>query len=191
MTTLSVPTKYTPQEVTRLSDQDRKLYELVGGNLVEKIQVSTQANWVAGQIAFLLKTTYPASRAYVFPEQPTYCFPDGEMRRPDVALVWAERLPEGLNDDELHVAPDLVVEVVSPTNRFDEQVDRVADYLDAGVPIVLVAQPARRWIHVYRKDESVALLRAKDTLKDEPLLPGLILPVADCFPAVTVQKVGT
>ena len=190
MTTVAAPIGYTPEEVSRLSDQTGKLYELVGGNLVEKAQMSTMANWIAGQVAFLLKSAFPSSRAYVLPEQPTYCFSNPrQMRRPDVALVWSERLPGGLSDDELHIAPDLVVEVVSPTNTFDAQLVRVAEYQEAGVPIIWVAQPALRWLHVYRKDGSVAVLRAPDAFKDEPLLPGLTFAVADVFPAA--PPVGT
>src|SRR4051794_24941778 len=101
MTTVAAPTRYTPEEVARLSDQTGKLYEVVGGQLVEKVQVSTLANWISGQVVVLLRSTYPAARAYAFVEQPTYCFADpDQQRRPDVALVWAERLPAGPTDDE-------------------------------------------------------------------------------------------
>src|SRR4051794_30887331 len=137
MATTAAPIRYTPADVERLSHQAGKLYELVDGELVEK-EVSTLANWVAGQILTLLNTVYGANRAYVFTEQPTYCFDDAfkEGKRPDVCLVWADRLPGGPNDDELQVAPDLVVEVVSPTNGFSQQLARVRKYLRAGVPVV-------------------------------------------------------
>src|SRR5262245_50836296 len=142
MTTIAAPTRYTPADVERLSHQTGKLYELVGGELVEK-EVSTLANWVAGQIVTLLNSLYGPQRAYVFVEQPTYCFDDSlkDGKRPDVCLVWTERLPEGPNDDELYVSPDLVVEVASPTNGFSQQLSRVRKYLRAGVPIVWVIDP--------------------------------------------------
>jgi Uma2 family endonuclease len=183
MTTISTQTEYTPEEVSRLSDETGKLYELVDGALVEKVVMSQRSIWVATQLSFRLNTAYDSTKAYVFVEQPTYCFENPrQMRRPDVALVWANRLPGGLSDDDLHIPPDFVAEVVSPTNTFDQQVGRVAEYLEAGVPLVWVVQPARRWIHVYRQDGSVALLRAKHTVRDEPLLPGFVLNVADIFP---------
>lgn len=182
MTTLAAPTTYTPEDVARLSAETGKLYELVGGRLIEKPPISTTANWVATRVSFFLQSTYDPARAFVFVEQPTYCFDPGEMRRPDVALVWAERLPGGLSDDELRVVPDLIVEVVSPSNKYIEQMDRVEQWLDVGVPMVWLIEPTLRWAHVYRRDGSVTLLRDADTFQNDPLLPGLTLRIADVLP---------
>lgn len=190
MTTIAPPIPFTPEEVARLSDEHGKLYELLDGQLVEK-NVSTRANWMAGQISFLLHQAYPPSRVYIFIEQPTYCFGDqGTMRRPDVALVWVERLPQGLSDEELHVAPDLVVEVVSPTNRYTDLLGRVDEYLGAGVPIVWVVEPERRLLHVYRRDGSVALLRSGDAIRGEALLPDLDLNISHFFPPAPAAAPG-
>jgi Uma2 family endonuclease len=180
----STSTRYTPAEVARLSDQDGKLYELAAGNLVEKPAMSTLSNWIAGQLMFLLKSCYPPDKAYVIHEQPTYCFEAGEMRRPDVLLVWAHRLAPGLTHDELFTVPDFAAEVVSPTNTWSGIRDRVEDFLSAGVPLVWVVEPDTRSVHAYRKDGSIALYRANDIVKSEPALPGLTLRVADLFPPV-------
>jgi Uma2 family endonuclease len=186
MTTATTPILLTPAEIARLSDETGRHYELIDGGLVEK-PMSTRANWLASRISHLLQLAYPPARAFVFTEQPTYCFADPrQMRKPDVALVWSERLPAGSDDDELHIAPDFVAEVVSPTNTFDDQLDRVASYLEAGVPLVWVVQPRRRWVHVFRRSGPAALYRAADTIDQEPLLPGLSLPVADLFPVAPV-----
>src|SRR5687767_13660496 len=99
-TTAATPTRYTPADVERLSYRDGKLYELVHGVLVDKHapvadhvlvekHVSTRSNAVAVKIGIALSGRYPDTEARVFIEQPTYCFPDGRMRRPDVALVWS------------------------------------------------------------------------------------------------------
>lgn len=194
MTTTAAPIRYTPADVERLSDRDGKLYELVNGALVEKHapaehalvekHVSTRSNAVAVKIAVALSGRYPDAEARVFIEQPTYCFPDGRMRRPDVALVWSRRLPADLTHDELEIAPDLVAEVVSPNNTFFEQLDRVEEYLRAGVPTVWVVDPTHRTVHVYRNDGTYDLLRSGDVFADEPLLPGLSFRIADIFPAV-------
>lgn len=190
MTTITTPLRYTPADVARLSDQDGKLYELAAGNLVEK-PMSTRANLISTKVAHLLMSSYSESRAYIFTEQPTYCFADpSTMRRPDVALVWVERMPQGVGDEELHIAPDLVVEVVSPTNRYTDLLGRVDEYLSAGVPIVWVVEPERRLLHVYRRDGSVALLRSGDAIRGETLLPGLDLNVSEFFPAAPAAASG-
>lgn len=192
MTTVAAPTEYmyTPECIARLSRETGKHYELFGGELVEK-RVSMRTSWLAGQVGSLLHGTYPPSRAYVFIQQPIYCFSEpGEMRKPDVALVWAERFADGLDDDELYIPPDLVVEVVSPSNTFSNRFQRVENYLSSGVPVVWVVDPPLRWVHVYRRDGSTQLLRAADTLRDEAHLPGLALNVADFFPPVAAVAGG-
>lgn len=184
MTTAAAPTRFTPADVQRLSHQAGKLYELVDGELVEK-EVSTLANWVAGQILTLLNTVYGRDRAYAFTEQPTYCFDDAlkEGKRPDVCLVWAERLPAGPNDDELHVAPDLVVEVVSPTNGFSQQLSRVRKYLRAGVPVVWVIDPPLREMYVFRRGRKTAdILQEDDVYENDSLLPGLTFQLSRVLP---------
>jgi Uma2 family endonuclease len=196
MTLASPPTEYTPAEIARLSEQTGKLYELVGGRLVEKDAdsaaegvgcMSMRSNSVAAEIVALLRRTYPLSRAYLFVEQPTYCFKDPTaMRRPDVALVWTERLPGGLTDDELTVPPDLVVESASPTNTYYDLLDRVEEYLTAGTPLVWIVGPSRRSIHVFRKEGTAAIFRQHDTFRDEPLLPGLVFKVSEIFPPAVV-----
>jgi len=183
MTTVAAPTRYSPEEIARLSDQTGKHYELVAGALVEK-PMSSRANWIASRLGYFLQATYPPAKAYVFIEQPTYCFADpGEMRKPDVALVWSARLPGGPTDDELFITPDFVAEVVSPRNSYTSQMERVEQYLGAGVPLVWVIDPPRGWVHVYRRDGSNAWYRVTDTVRDEQVLPGFELKVVDLFPA--------
>jgi Uma2 family endonuclease len=173
---------YTPIDVERLSDLHGRLYELIHGELVEKI-VSAEANLIAGHIVTRLNNTYSGWRAYVFPEQPTYCFPDPKHgRRPDVCLVWRERLPEGVTDEEIYVVPDLVVEVVSPSNIYSDIRERVNEFLEAGVPLVWIVEPAFRSIVIYRKDGSVGWFREADVLSNEPALPDFSVRVGDLFP---------
>ena len=187
MTTVAAPTRYTPADVERLSDQTGKLYELVGGALVEK-RVSKISNFIAGRVIVLLGTTYPPDRAYVFVEQPTYCFDKAlrEGRRPDVAMVWAERIPGGLDHEELYIPPDLVVEVVSPSNGFSEQQGRVNKYRRAGVGMVWLVDPDARAMHVYRgKGGSVSYLEGDDAVfENEPLLPGLSFKLSQILPPI-------
>lgn len=184
-------TTYTPEQVARLSDETGKLYELVEGQLVEK-PMSTLSNAIAAEIVAILRTVYPKSKAYLLVEQPTYCFANSKtMRRPDVALVWAERLPGGLGNEELHVAPDLAVEVVSPSNAYCDVHRRVEEWLTAGVPVVWVVDPVQRGVYIHRKDGRVDQVRDAESIRNEPTLPGLIVQVADMFPAEATNGPAT
>jgi Uma2 family endonuclease len=151
--------------------------------------MSIRANYIATKIAHQLMLTYPESKAYIIVKQPTYCFDDPtDMRIVDVALVWAHRLADRLDDNELHIVPDLVVEVVVPERKFNDVDDRIEDYLKAGASMIWVVSPGLRNVYVYRSDGSVAKFRESDTIRDEPLLPGLAVNVASFLPDL---KAGT
>lgn len=77
--------------------------------------------------------------------------PSGNIRVPDVSFVAAGRLagerpPEGFPD----LAPDLAVEVLSPDDRSRDVLDKVGEYLQAGVRLVWVIDPKRRAAATYR-----------------------------------------
>lgn len=101
---------------------------------------------------------------------------------PDVAFVRWDRLPDGESPEKyIPVAPDLVVEVRSPTDRPGEMAEKRELYRRAGVPLIWWVNPARRTVAVYRDGELVAELGEGDELDGEDVLPGLRLPVAKIF----------
>jgi Uma2 family endonuclease len=110
-------------------------------------------------------------------------FPDHEtVYQPDVAFVRADRLPS-LSERRriLRIRPDLVVEVVSPTDRMSDVLDKVADYLRAGVPLVVVAEPDRRVVTTYRPNRDPRELAEDREFDGEEIVPGFRLVVADIF----------
>lgn len=159
--------------------------ELVEGEIRE---VPPSAEWsssVAGRLivrlgSFVLDGNlgriYGADGAFVlFPDRAT-------VRVPDVSFVRAERAPTGEARKQFsRLAPDLAVEVVSPSDRMPDVLAKVAEYLDAGVRLVWVIEPIARWIAVYTQDGPAALLHEGDTLDGGDVLPGFTLPVADIF----------
>jgi Uma2 family endonuclease len=78
------------------------------------------------------------------------------------------------------VVPDLVAEVISPTDFFTDVAVKRDQWLSAGVRIVWVVEPETRTIYVHRPD-GVAFLRSTDTLTAEGVLPGFAVPIADLF----------
>lgn len=87
------------------------------------------------------------------------------VRGADLAFYSFTRLPKGpLPDGYLDIAPDLIVEVLSPTDRWPKVLAKVAEYLDAGTTVVIVLDDKRRLAHVYRADGSIRLLTADDEL---------------------------
>ena len=88
-----------------------------------------------------------------------------------------ERLPEY----HLRTAPDLAVEVVSPHDLAYDVDSKVEGYLQAGVRLVWVVNPAARTVRVHRPDGSSATLRPGDQLTGGEVLPGFHCLIRDLF----------
>jgi Uma2 family endonuclease len=78
-------------------------------------------------------------------------------------------------------APDLAVEVLSPSNRAGAIRDKVADYLAAGCSLVWVVDPRRRRVSVHEPGKATSFLEIPDTLDGAPVLPGFRLALVDLF----------
>lgn len=104
------------------------------------------------------------------------------VRVPDVAFVASDRVPEeGFTDRPWEMAPDLAVEVVSPSNRASEMQEKALDYLDAGAGLVWVVDPSQRTVTVYRSPRDIRILREGDLLEGGEVLPDLRTPVGELF----------
>jgi len=112
---------------------------------------------------------------------------DGDRikRRPDVAFVSKQRWPQKALPTSAWwpVAPDLAIEVISPTDLAGYLADKVRHYFDAGVNLVWAVYPEGREIMVYANAKSATILREGDALEGDPVLPGFQLDVTELFRA--------
>jgi Uma2 family endonuclease len=104
----------------------------------------------------------------------------GTVRFPDTAFVKRERLHRDPQQGVLRMAPDLAIEVLSPSNRAREIREKVADYLDTGSGMVWVVDPMKRIVVVHEPGQAT-VLTARDTLRGEDVIPGWSMPVAEVF----------
>jgi Uma2 family endonuclease len=79
------------------------------------------------------------------------------------------------------VAPDLAVEVLSPSDRMAEAPSKVTMYLQAGVQLVWLLDPETRTISIFRPDAAPRTLYENDTLDGGDVLPGFSVSVAELF----------
>lgn len=101
---------------------------------------------------------------------------------PDVGFVRAERLPtEGVPDGYVPVVPDLAIKVVSPTDRWVDVEEKVALYLDNGVPLVWLFIPRRRSVRGYAAGRPVEELGEDGVLDGGDVVPGFGLAARDVF----------
>ena len=104
------------------------------------------------------------------------------VRGVDVGFVDASRIPKtGRPTSYWDGAPDLAVEVLSPTDTVEEIEEKVDDYLAAGCPMVLVINPRRRTLTVHRPGQHPVVLRASDTFDAGEVVPGFLCAVAAVF----------
>ena len=102
---------------------------------------------------------------------------------PDAAFVRWERIPDHHDPAKYFpVAPDLAVEVQSPTDEPKEMASKRELYAKAGVPLVCWVDPVKRTVSVYHDGELAALLTEAGVLDGGEVLPRLRIAVADIFP---------
>ncbi len=176
--------EHTPEELLEITD--RPMPELIDGQLVERPPMGRKADAVAARILRLvgnhvdlhhLGVINGAQGSFqIFPENPK------KVRIPDVSFTRRERLHQGqVAEGHGKIAPDLVVEVISPNDLAVELAEKVRDFLDAGVSLIWVANPDTNDVLVYRSDGTVALLRSGDVLEGGDVLPGFECPILELF----------
>ena len=105
------------------------------------------------------------------------------IRAADVAFISHERLAQAQEDGFLDVAPELVVEIMSPANTWTDAQEKLAEYFAIDVKMVWIVDPQLEQVHVYRSPEQVKLLRKEDALTGEEILPGFTIPLTELFDA--------
>jgi Uma2 family endonuclease len=105
------------------------------------------------------------------------------LRGADLAFVSKERIAQASPTGYLDVAPELIVEIISPNDRWTAIASKLDDYFDIGVDLVWLVDPQRHCVSCYRSPSDLEVLGLGDTLRAEPMLPGLALAVSDLFGA--------
>ena len=164
---------YTADEFERL--QDNEAYELDDGVLKEMC-VGAESQAVAlGLLAQLWNFVQVHRVGTVIQGETGLRIFDSPLRvpRPDGAFIRAGRLPGGrMPKGFITVAPDLVIESVSPNDDAGYLDRKVAEYLGAGVLLVWVLYPDAGTAMVHRADGTAARMPATGALDGEDVIPG-------------------
>ncbi len=99
------------------------------------------------------------------------------VRAPDAAFISAHRVPPANVTGFAELGPDLVVEVLSPSDGAGYIREKVADWLAAGAQLVWVLDAAHHRAEVFRANGTSTQLTASDSLSGEDVLPGFLLPL--------------
>jgi Uma2 family endonuclease len=160
--------------------KDGNKYELVDGELVLSPAGGRHEEICALLCAALVAFVRRNKLGKVFGSNLLYILPSGNRRGPDVSFVASRRLPKGRAPKGFFEgAPDLAVEILSPSDRRRKTLDKVGEYLQAGTRLLWLIDPERRTATVYRSLSDVRSIGADGTLDGEDVLVGFRCPLAE------------
>jgi Uma2 family endonuclease len=166
-------------------NRDGHRYEIVNGELIDMGNSGAKHGYIAVILsAALFNCVSTQKLGAMFDSSTAFKMKSGNKRSPDVSFMAKERL-QGLDDIPdgfLEGAPDLAVEILSPSNTVEEIDQKLIEYFDNGSRLVWVISPKQKYILVYRNaQEPERLVKSNDSLDGEEIVPGFNLPVAELF----------
>lgn len=166
-------------------------YELVEGVLVRMPFSGYEASNVAARllarlVVFVEDQELGAVTGADGGYRPDPAHPNETELAPDVAFVRADRIPPRASPEykrALRLAPDLVVEVVSPSQSRDDLAVKARLFLSFGTRLVWVVLPKQRQVDIFRPGDQVpsTTLGIEDTLEGEDVVPGFRYPLTSLF----------
>jgi Uma2 family endonuclease len=180
----AVSTPVTADELLHLPANGHR-YELVKGELIEMSPASPRHGRIAMRFGALIEqhvrqknlgAIYAAETGFKLQENPD------TVRAVDAAFIAQSRIPpEGEPEGFWAIAPDLVVEVVSPSDSAQAIQSKVTDWLTAGCRLVWVVYPDNQTVTEYRSLTEVRVLTTADNLTGRDVLSDFACPVQELF----------
>ena len=174
----------TADELLAMPD-DGFVYELIKGELIKMSPPGHEHGRVTMNIAGPLHVyakkkklgnVYAAETGFLLEQDPD------TVRAPDVAFVRKERIEKaGAVEGYWKGAPDLAVEVISPSDTARRIEGKVAQWLESGAGAVWLVSPKLHTVTVYRSLTEIVVLTENDTLDGGDVVPGFQIPVAEIF----------
>jgi Uma2 family endonuclease len=176
--------------IEHLDGDDKRIYELIDGVLVEKAMGARESLIAALLVHYLQEFVLPRELGLVFSADGPFRLQPGRIRFPDTGFVSWDQFPDGElpNDAILEVAPDLAIEVISEGNTRREMKSKLRDYFKAGVRLVWYVYPDTKSAIAYTspaKKKDIDLLGSLDGGK---VLPGFSLPLVKLFEPLKRRK---
>jgi Uma2 family endonuclease len=178
---------------TALPQDDDILYEVIDNKVVELGPMGAHELWLATELVVYLRNFARQHQLGRAVQEMLFDFTAlvQRKRRPDVAFVSYERWPRQRpvpHAEAWEVVPNLVVEVISPSDKGNDILDKLAEYFRIGVECVWVIFIFQQQVYIYESPTQVRILTHADELYGEPVLPHFRLPLATLFEDIEVAE---
>ncbi len=178
-------TLMTAAELLAMPDDHSHLYELVKGELITMPPAGGEHGAIGINAATFINVfvrqndlgvVFNSDTGFIIESDPD------TVRAPDVSFVRKERIPvEGIPKGFIPLAPDLAVEVISPSDSYTEVAEKVAQLLEAGTLLVVLIDPRTRTIALHNQNGEISRLAEANTLTLGDVLPGFQCSVGELF----------
>lgn len=173
----------TERDATDSKHLHGALCELVDGTLVEKAMGYFESSlaMILGGFWHMYLRENPIG--FVVGESGSVRTGPGRIRMPDAGFYLWEHFPGKIlpPGGSLGIAPDLAVEILSPSNTASEMELKRREYFASGTRLYWEVFPDLRQVHVYQNPEEFGLVREDGILTGDPVLPGFRLSVGEWF----------
>lgn len=158
-------------------------YELIQGELRQMAPASLAHGAYEGHLFYALAAylrtnpiglVVPGDTGFALQSDPL------TIRSPDIAFIAQERIPPDRTGFPA-LAPDLVVEIISPSETARLIAEKISDYLHAGTRMLWIVYPEQRQVQEYRQGGAFRIYRQDDALDGQDVLPGFSYSLADLF----------
>jgi Uma2 family endonuclease len=175
-------TLLTADDLARMPDDASVQIELDEGQLIAMPPAGFEHGERENQIMFLLAQHVRKNKlGKVVSGDTGFRLNDRTVLAPDVAFVRQERVESVRGKSFANGAPDLAVEIFSPSDGIRQSTRKVKQYLAAGCHTVWVVYPKREEVKVFEASGAERALHAGDLLEAPDLLPGFAVKVAELF----------
>ncbi|BAY23012.1 hypothetical protein NIES2100_27760 [Calothrix sp. NIES-2100] len=156
--------------------------ELVKGNVIVMSPSGYESDEVAAEMVSQLRNwVKPRKLGRITASSAGFRLPNSDLRAPDASFVLAERLRRSPKSFA-QLAPDLTVEVKSPSDNLEDIRAKIQEFLSLGTKVGILLNPDAQIVEVYNVGKEVIVLHNGDVLTVPELLPGWEVAVSDLWP---------
>jgi Uma2 family endonuclease len=164
----------------RLPENRERLFELIHGEIVEKMPTE-EHGYIAALLITILNNFVLPRKLGIIAAEARHRVPGDthNARMPDVSFSAGSRAL--VKEGAVSRMPDLAIEIQSPGDTVKEMREQAAYYLAHGTRLVWLVFPRKRYIEIYCPGEEMEIAFGGDVLEGRSVLPGFTLSVEEIF----------